>query len=197
MTDLKPPREPIAVRMIDERKWWAKRLPVFALVISTAALVASTVGIYVSLRHNELSVTPLVTAWSEPDPSQPTVRWKVTNAGLGPARIRDMALFVNGQRGQGSIAEELHWKPLESVRETKPTVNWGELLVPGEGFRVGAEIEPFSLEWENRAARDSVDLDSLPVLAVCYCSLYEQCWYADSRAYMEKPKSPLIRNCSE
>jgi hypothetical protein len=190
-------REPIAVRLIQDADPWAQRASVLALVISTLALVASASGIYLSLRHSELAVTPLLTVWSQPDPLTPSIRWKATNAGLGPAIIKDIALFVNGQRSKGSIDADSHWSPLDSVQGATRVVNWGELLVPGEGFRVGAEIEPFVLTWPSRAEMEHVDADRLAVLAICYCSFYQNCWYADSRAYSGTPKNALISNCAK
>ena len=123
-------------------------------------------------------------------------RWKVFNGGLGPAIIQEMVLFVNDQSGQGPISKDDHWKALSSLRSVKHTINWGKLLVPGESFQAGAEIEPFSLRWNDVRTMEAVDIETLPVLAICYCSFYEKCTYKDSRPYSDNPTKPLM-NCPE
>jgi hypothetical protein len=199
MNDDKHTSEPISVRLIEDRSRWDKRLTVLALLISTLAVAVSSVVAYLSHQHNKLSVAPLITAWHEPHPTKPEQHWKVTNAGLGPAKITDIALFVNGQRGSGSIATDAHWKELESHKGVTLTVNWGKLLVPGEGFRAGDEIQPFSLRWKNVATmqNEEAKIDTLAVLAICYCSFHKECKYTDSRVHSEKRKDQLIEKCPE
>jgi hypothetical protein len=147
--------EPISVRLIQEPKG-EKTLPLLAVLISTLAVALSSYIAYLSHQHNKLSVAPLITAWHEPHPSKPEVTWKVVNAGLGPAKITDIALFVKGRRGEGSIANGAHWRELQSLADVKLKVNRGRLLVPGEGFRMGDEIQPFSLAWSTVGALEKI-----------------------------------------
>ena len=186
--------EPISVRLIEDRSRWEKRLPVIACFISIFALAVSFLGAHWARQNYQLSVVPLITVWHAPNPEKPEIYWKVANAGLGPTKIRDIALFVDGKRGERNIAEGAHWQNLESVAKAKLYVNWDKLLVPGEGFRAGDEIQPFLLSWENPETMEQFAVDTV-VLAICYCSFYEQCWYTDSRVYSGHPKDELIKHC--
>ncbi|MDX1396298.1 MAG: hypothetical protein R3195_18095 [Gemmatimonadota bacterium] len=145
-----------------------------ALVVSICAVVLSFNEVRLVRSQTEASVWPHlrtgvnVNYTSDGD----TYVLRVTNSGVGPARIRSFRVLLDGEpvHTWTEVKEALTGDPEVSVYNT---VN-GHVLPAGEEIRAFAEfdaetIRTLSSEW-NRVA-----------FVYCYCSVLDNCWVVDGR----------------
>lgn len=142
-----------------------------AAFVSLCALATSVYSSWETRKHNRLSSQPWVTIafWS----NATGAGWKLANEGLGPAITKTATVVYD--------------------KET-PCRSWGALV---NALFAGANVHPFSysnfskgehlrektdvtLLWftdQGDAARVTPNKDKVKI-AVCYCSIYDECWIA-------------------
>jgi hypothetical protein len=161
-------------------------------VLSLAAGVAAVTAVAISLYQASLAREQLrASAWPYLGQSnsfitgQPYLR-NVSNAGVGPARVRAFTVLVDGRPVRT-------WD--DAVRaltgEAEPALVYssfgrGTVLPPG------ASRTLLTLPSGARAAKFWLAAQTRLRTAVCYCSVYDECWQADSRA--EEPTA--VRACT-
>jgi hypothetical protein len=114
---------------------------------------------------------------------------KITNKGLGPARVRWSALFIDDVRQTGWI-DSMKFLGLEEGRIGGLTqLGQTHVLQPGEE-QVILRIE----DKPGHIAFNSAYNQSRVVLKYCYCSLYGDCWMTIWH-YQNKDEEELVDEC--
>lgn len=159
-----------------------------SVAVGLAAIIAVLVSLYqASLARQQLRAS----AW--PHLSQGNgytfnspYQFVVSNEGIGPARIKAFRVFVDGRPVPT-------WNA--AVRgltgEGEPALIYssfgrGSVLVPGSTrtlltLPAGARAQKFWVAAQNRLRTQ-----------VCYCSVYDECWLADS----EEPEPKELKACT-
>lgn len=171
--------------------------------ISTAiagfALITGFITVYLTQQHNKQSVRPLLTAWHADNPIQGTVSWYVSNAGLGPAIITEAKVFIGYEEAKGHMSYTPLWENVKNKFSDDVDVrpNWNEVVIKGDVLKNGSTFEAVTIKWDSvdsysKHAGNPIELDAKLIIAYCYCSVYEECQYTDSRNDIGLGKSPLI-----
>ena len=71
------------------------------ILIGTSALILTTVTVYQTRKHNRLSVTPHLDTFL--DHSNNEIILYLLNNGIGPAKIDDVTLFIDGSPHKGDL----------------------------------------------------------------------------------------------
>ncbi len=162
-------------------------------VLSVSAGVAAITAVAVSLYQTALAREQLrASAWPHVsqsysfEPNGP-YRLTVTNQGVGPARIRDYRVLVDGKPVR-------NWRTavraLTGDEEPALVYAW---LGRGAVLPAGATRTLLTLPSGPRAARLAQEAERRLVTIVCYCSVYDECWRADGRA--DDPQ--VVETCAE
>lgn len=168
----------------------------FDITASVCAMVVSFASLYLAIHHGHVmqqmaeANTRMVTATSWPRVSYSTsnvdergqpslIRFSLTNKGIGPASIQGMEVRYDG-------------KPVKSVRDllkdccstdgNAAGLTWRLSTANGEILRPGEEKHFLHLNRHEDAALWA-RVNALPAkvsVKVCYCSVFEECWVADS-----------------
>jgi hypothetical protein len=161
--------------------------------LSIAAAVGAICAVAVSLYQAALAREQLrASAWPYLKqsntylPGQPYTR-QVENQGVGPARVRSFERLVDG-RPVDSWSEAV--QALTGAADVKliySSFGRGSVLPPGMNFKL-LQLPPGDLAlafWQGAEARLAT--------VICYCSIYDECWRADSRADEPVP----VRTCRQ
>ena len=123
-----------------------------------------------------------------------TLRMRVFNSGVGPAKIESAELVWKGvaYRGNGEFLEACcGFAPASGTP-------FDSSLVPGFVLRAGAESEflGFSKSADPAvfAALQKAILSHDLQLNICYCSIFDECWQSDLTTLNLKPK--LVEACT-
>lgn len=163
------------------------------LAVSVAALVTSVSSIVIALQ-NSSSMDRLVAANSWPFPvlvnsnfenSVPEVSIALRNSGSGPAKIESFSIFYDGQPmqswpdilracclapGAGATEQDLIRATDGAVVSGQPA---GQVLLPGDR----ATILKLRRTEGNEALWRELDAARFKMrFAVCYCSVFDDCW---------------------
>ncbi|KPF73293.1 hypothetical protein IP88_09510 [alpha proteobacterium AAP81b] len=167
-------------------RWWD-------FAIGGAAMVVSLISLYVAVHHGEI-MEKLVAAnsWPNIDASGNVVEGRlpgsvrfevaVRNNGVGPARVESLEL----------------WDGTTPIRDAAGLA--ARLKLAGGGMPLSARLEGASIIGQVVGARENVKVVAfdgsdaarwgLPMVQlagqletrVCYCSVFDECYVADSRA---------------
>ena len=172
------------------------------LILPIVALIVSFVSIGIAWHHAQVMTElvhqneKLVEANSLPyvqvydSNANHVVSLNVTNEGVGPAKIETSEVSVDGKPVQN--LEEL----LQACCGTGTTgVNAssldGRMVRPGETVAYVSYPES-SMGALHRAAFDRARQTDRIVTRVCYCSVFDDCWMADSR----DPTPDSVKQCT-
>jgi hypothetical protein len=185
------------------------------IVTSVCALVISFVSIFMAydngrdmqrlVHANSWPVLQLGSGNAGDKPGHRVLGFKVRNAGIGPARIHRFDLLVDGKpvrdeyliRGLVQASSPEAWKAARAkTTEDREALgsNWSRpisrtFLAPGEeavafGWPATEINEPLwrLVDEARQAGRITT--------RVCYCSVFDECWVADGKAF---PPAPVDR----
>jgi hypothetical protein len=112
--------------------------------------------------------------------------WKITNSGLGPARLRGFKLLVDGQPQNGfvELCNSLGLQPI--FQFTNPRV--GDLWASGHEntlfwVKPGPSADLLKKTWTR------------VTIEACYCSIHDQCWLFNSSASPSPDGDPRDDHC--
>jgi len=178
MTDQDTPQKPSnPVRMDFDRL-----AAVFAVALSIAAILVSLLEVSAARSQQQASVWPYIDmSGSYSDEGFQLI---LTNKGVGPARMGDVNILLDGQ-----IADDLDSAILailgeedafsyDVYRATNPSRN---VIAKGETVRL------FAVPWEARTRKLMSEWDERIEIRGCYCSIYEECWVASTQSRSTKP----------
>ena len=153
-----------------------------------AAITAVAVSLYqTSLAREQLraSAWPYVSQSNSYLHDQP-YRRTVTNEGVGPARIRDFRVLVDGRAVPTWNAAVQALTGAGEPALVYSTLNRGSVL------QAGASRTILTLPPGQRAGQFWLAAQTRLVIVICYCSIYDECWTADDRKDEPEP----VRECA-
>jgi hypothetical protein len=120
----------------------------------------------------------------------PTLRLSVRNEGVGPARISEVVMTVNGRPVPdfNTLVDHCCAHGLLEARKSSPKrfrgMRNGEVILSqlrDRMIRPGEEVDAFAwpITDQNKAIVDQLksDVESDAVnVAICYCSVFDECW---------------------
>lgn len=132
-----------------------------------------------SRDHNELSVKPILSLVSAFDSENDTHGIVVTNAGLGPARIKNVVYGITdvwfeerGKEGIDRMLKSINLPPNTALQIGVFSDPLNDYINPGESRKLfsydGEKVGQSGFSSEQSFARANV--------AICYCSVYGKCW---------------------
>lgn len=115
----------------------------------------------------------------------------VRNVGLGPALVRAVEVTVDGRpaRTWGAVVRAaVGGDTALSYSTVSSSLGAGTVVLPGAAVETFRLVGPPAVaeRLHQAATRDRI------VRRVCYCSLYRECWWADSRTQGQEP----VRACA-
>ncbi|MGE0740373.1 MAG: hypothetical protein AB7O98_03460 [Hyphomonadaceae bacterium] len=170
------------------------RLSLWQTVLSLVGVFVACVALYAALSESEAvrrqtaaGVWPYVqlTVNDYVNDDDAAFDLVMTNAGVGPTRIRDMRVTFGG-RPMTSWAELMASIDAEGVGYSQVAAN-RRVLRPGESVTVFGVRDRDAVEALRAAVQDPAN-----AIEYCYCSIFDACWLADSRAPEAMP-SPVDR----
>ncbi len=164
--------------------FWQTILSVVGVVIAVLALYAALTESAAVRQQTAAAVWPFVQLIVEnyDTGEEAGFSFAFTNAGVGPAKMQDLRVSVDGEVTR-------NWLELvQSVDgNTGAPVNRNfisdRVLRPDETVVVFGTTDP-------DLARKMVAAISKPrsALIFCYCSIFDECWLADSRSDLQAPE---------
>jgi hypothetical protein len=172
-------------------------------VVAVAALFVSAISLWIGIRTenaNEQLVTAstwpfeqVVVSNADPDTSL-NLRFQVTNAGVGPAKIESFELFWKGRPYRSGIQLLRDCCGYKLVKATSPEAKNHMPLATGtvQGIvqRPG-EVETFigyRLGTDNLAVWSTLDKERNNMsYRICYCSVLNECYRGELRSELSAP----------
>ncbi len=157
----------------DRRRFRITLVSGAALALSVAALLVSVLEVSAIRAEQRVQVWPYV----QLDTRYSADGYAIiaTNKGIGPARVRSMEISFDGE-----VVDDLDQLIVDSIgaenafsyelyKTSNPTRS---VMSPDEG------ISLFAVPWEDRTRRLADVWAGRASVALCYCSVYDDCWQA-------------------
>ena len=158
-----------------------------AIVVGVAALCVSWDQGRVMRAQQHASVLPALQIdgyWGEYE-TGPRVGVRVSNNGVGPAIIRHVTLLQDGE-------PTADYDALLSIFPDDISTSWSSMN--GRILAAGDIVEPLSIGLEalpeGEAQQALVAEWTRWGMTVCYCSVFDRCWIADTRSVGERVSPP-------
>lgn len=172
------------------------RLTFWQTLLSVAGACIAVLALFATLRESEevrrqtaAAVWPYVQVrladYVRGDAAEFTLTF--TNTGVGPAKVRSLAMTVGGQ----PVAS---WEALLERLDQPADSPYGRdfishrVLAPGESVRVFSTTHPPLVQALQAAIRGEGT-----VLSLCYCSIFDECW--ESRSDAERADPAPVAAC--
>ena len=157
------------------------------MAAGVGAICAVAISLYqaaLAREQQRASAWPYLYQSNSYVPGQPYTR-QVENQGVGPARVRSFEVLVDGRpvRTWAAAVQALTGKADPGL--VYYSIGRGSVLPPAT-TRILLQLPPGNqagVFWEGAQTR----LETV----ICYCSIYEECWQADTR--VEEPVA--VRAC--
>ena len=168
------------------------RLTFLQTVLSVAGVFIAVVALYAALtesaavrQQTAAAVWPFVQFATEDSNSGKSAEFAMyfTNTGVGPARMRTMRLAIDDE----PIRDWDHAVTLfggQLTDQVSRNFVSNRILSPGEKVVAFSTTEPDLA----RRFRASVANPGSSI-AFCYCSIFDECWLADSRTDLQNPEA--------
>ncbi|NIL94634.1 MAG: hypothetical protein GTO71_09370 [Woeseiaceae bacterium] len=172
-------------RMFLRLTFWQTVLSVAGVFIAIVALYAALTESAAVRQQTAAAVWPFVQFSTEDSDSGESAEFTMyfTNTGVGPARMRTMRLVIDGE----SIRD---WEHAVTILGGQLTDHVSRNFVSDRVLSPDEEVVSFSttdpdLARQFRASVASPD----SFIAFCYCSIFNECWLADSRKDIQNPET--------
>ena len=174
------------------------RLTFWQTVLSVAGVFIAVVALYAALtesaavrQQTAAAVWPFVQFSTEDSDSGESAAFTIsfTNTGVGPARMRAMRLVIDGEpvRDWAHAVTRLGGQLNDQVSRNFIS---SRVLSPDE------KVVTFSTSDTTLARRFQATVTSPDTfIAFCYCSIFDECWLADSRQDLQNPEA--VEECPE
>ena len=187
----KPPKDTPASPVLSGAEKVFVRLTLWQTVLAIAGVIIAIVALYAALtesaavRHQTAAaVWPFVQMSIEDYDSDHTATFKLsfTNAGVGPARMRDLRLIINGEpiRNWEHAVRQLEG---DTTAEVGRNFLRNRVLSPDETIALISTSDP-DLARRFQAAIANPNNS----ITYCYCSIFDECWLADSQQDLQNPE---------
>jgi hypothetical protein len=174
------------------------RLTFWQTVLSVAGAFIAVVALYAALtesaavrQQTAAAVWPFVQFSTEDSDSGESAEFTMyfTNAGVGPARMRTMRLVIDGE----PIRD---WEHAVTLFGGQLTDHVSRNFVSNRVLSPDEKVVSFSTTDPDLARRFRASVgnpDSF--IAFCYCSIFDECWLADSREDLQNPEA--VEDCPD
>ena len=180
-----------AERHIIRLTFWQTILSVVGVVIAVLALYAALTESAAVRQQTAAAVWPFVQLMIEDYDTGDTAGFSLafTNAGVGPARMRDVRLSIDGNVTR-------NWSELVASVDGDTGAAINRNFISDRVLRPDETVIIFST-MDADLARKLVGAVSKPrgALTFCYCSIFDECWLADSRKDLQAPE--LVEACPD
>lgn len=167
------------------------RMTLWQTVLSMVGIFIAVVALYAALKESAAvrqqtaaAVWPFVQMIIADYDTGETAGFTMSfvNVGVGPAKIRSLRLEIDGQ----AITT---WTQAVNVLEGDPSANVGRNFVAGRVMRPEERVDLISTS-DPELARRFQRAIATPgnFVSYCYCSIFDECWLADSRLDLQKPE---------
>ncbi len=156
-------------------------------VVSISALGVSIYEAYLMREQQQAAVMPILEAWSYISESD-GFGVNVANKGIGPARVMSVTVRLDGEPVRS-------WRVLYGELLGRDVPSFAMSMITGNVMAPGEIVTALSFE----ASADAVELwrgSDRVSLAICYCSVFEQCWlYLLEDLQAGVPETEEVRGC--
>lgn len=168
------------------------RLTFWQTILSVAGVFIAVVALYAALSESSAvrqqtaaAVWPFVQLSIADSDSGDAAEFTLsfTNAGVGPAKLRTMQLIVDGEpvRDWADAVERLGGQLNDSLSRNFIT---NRVLSPDENVDTIHTNDP-ELARKFQAVMGNPE----NYIIYCYCSIFDECWVADSRKDLQNPET--------
>jgi len=174
------------------------RLTFWQTVLSVAGIFIAVVALYAALtesaavrQQTAAAVWPFVQFSTEDSDSGESAEFTMyfTNTGVGPARMRTMQLVIDGEP-IGDWAHAVTQFGGQLTDHVSRDFVSNRVLSPDEKVVSFSTTDP-DLARKFRATVANPD----NFIAFCYCSIFDECWLADSRKDLQNPEA--VKDCPD
>lgn len=171
--------------------FWQTILSVVGVVIAVLALYAALTESAAVRQQTAAAVWPFVQLMIEDYDTGDTAGFSLalTNAGVGPARMQDVRVSIDGNVTR-------NWSELVASVDGDTGAAINRNFISDRVLRPDETVVIFSTT-DAELARQLVGAVSKPrgALTFCYCSIFDECWLADSRKDLQAPE--LVEACPD
>lgn len=162
---------------------WQTLLSVVGIFIAIVALYAALTESAAVRHQTAAAVWPFVQMSIEDHDSESAAMFRIsfTNVGVGPARLRELRLLIAGN-------------PVRSWEEAVTEVGGSTSAEVSRNFLHGRVLSPeqsitlIGTHDTDLARRFQAAINAPGTfLSYCYCSIFDDCWLADSRKDLQNP----------
>ena len=171
--------------------FWQTVLSVVGVVIAVLALYAALTESAAVRQQTEAAVWPFVQLIIEDYDTGDVAGFSFafSNAGVGPARMQDVRVSINGKATR-------NWSELVASVDGDTGASVNRNFISDRVLRPDESIVVFSTTDADLARKLAVAVSNpTSALTFCYCSIFDQCWLADSRKDLQAPE--LVETCPD
>lgn len=187
-----PQQEPPSQSALAETERRFLRLTFWQTVLSVAGVVVAVVALYAALtestavrQQTAAAVWPFVQLAIMDSDTGETAEFAIsfTNVGVGPAKMRTIRLLIDGMAARDWASAVARMGGQVSEQVGRDFIR-GRVLSPGESVVAFRTTDP---ELARRLQATVVNPGSS--IAFCYCSIFDECWLADSSKDLQNPEA--------
>ena len=167
------------------------RLTLWQTVLGVAGVIIAVVALYAALtesaavRHQTAAaVWPFVQFSIQDYDSENAASFKMsfTNVGVGPAKMRDLRLIINGESVR-------NWEHAVKQLGGNTAAHVGRSFLNDRVLSPDETIALISTDDRDLARRFQAAIANPDnSITYCYCSIFDDCWLADSRQDVQNPE---------
>jgi hypothetical protein len=164
--------------------FWQTLLSVAGVFIAVVALYAALLESSAVRQQTAATVWPFVQLSIEDSDSGDSADFTLsfTNAGVGPAKMRSMRLIIDGE----PIRD---WANAVSLLDGQLTDNVNRNFITNRVLSPDQKVDAIHTNDPQLARKfQSVMADPENYITFCYCSIFDECWVADSRKDLHDPE---------
>ncbi|MEL7022623.1 MAG: hypothetical protein AAGL69_02685 [Pseudomonadota bacterium] len=171
--------------------FWQTVLSVVGVIIAILALYAALNESAAVRQQTEAAVWPFIqlTIENYDTGGAAGFSFALTNAGVGPARMHNVRVAVDDV-----VVRD--WTELVAIVDGDPNAAVNRNYISKRVLRPDASVVVFGTT-DTALARKLVHAFNKPrgALTFCYCSIFDQCWLADSRKDLQAPEQ--VQECPD
>jgi hypothetical protein len=171
--------------------FWQTLLSVAGVFIAVVALYAALAESAAVREQTAAAVWPFVQLSIEDTDTGDAAEFTMsfTNAGVGPAKMRTMRLIVGGEptRDWADAITRLNGQLTDGVSRN---------FISNRVLRPDEKVDSIHTNDAELARRfQAVMGDPETYITFCYCSIFDECWVADSRKDLQNPET--VEECPD
>ena len=185
------PQDVDSVPMLSRAERIFVRLTFWQTVLSVAGVFIAVVALYAALtesaavrQQTAATVWPFVQLLIEDYDTEANAGFtmSLSNAGVGPARMRALRLIINGEPVRD-------WEHAVTLLDGKITAQVARNFVSDRVISPNETVVIISTMDPDLARRFQAAVANLNTsVTYCYCSIFDECWLADSQKDIQNPE---------